>query len=154
MTRKDPNCRLCQLEGTRRSINVTVNPALLCPRHQPLPPPPAAADHPERVYQRERYAGILEIRPDRVTEAGELKDPEHVADVMGRWLARCVRDEPIVMGRATATAHAEMFTGRWVVRGEAPCYLDVEPDDATVLRDLVNSEAAQMVLIAASVTDG
>lgn len=32
----DKDCPLCRLEGVERSINVTVNPALLCYRHQPV----------------------------------------------------------------------------------------------------------------------
>lgn len=32
---KDKDCKLCHLEHVKRPINVTVNPATLCYRHQP-----------------------------------------------------------------------------------------------------------------------
>lgn len=93
-----------------------------------------------KTYHREQYACHLRIRPYRAYLVRE-SEHERIAAVMTRWLRRCVRDEPVVIGKARIS----FLDGLCAV---APAYFDVADEhDAEVLRTMVDSDRGQMVEI-------
>lgn len=105
-----------------------------------------------KTYHREQYGYQLRVRQRRLHAWTGLeskgKSDDHLVEVMTRWLRRCVRDEPIVVGTAKVTTHVEIGTGWAMLRAIAPAYRDVTDEpDAITLRSLVDDDIGQTVII-------
>jgi hypothetical protein len=105
-----------------------------------------------RRYRRERYAYALRIKRSRLDawHAGVygLKDRARIAAVMTRWLARCVRNQPHVIGTATVQID-RWWEERPRLVAVAPTYRDVAPEDAALLASMVDHERGQTVEVPA-----
>lgn len=92
-------------------------------------------------YTRERYAVQLRVKRSRLgawqSGAYSLKDHERITQVMTKWLHRCVRHQPVVMGAATVTLY-EWWQERPVLLAVANAYRDVRPEHRDALVTLVD----------------
>lgn len=94
-----------------------------------------------RLYCKERYACRLRLKDERF---GVLRNNEaategrRIADVMTRWLRRCVRDQPVVMGHAAINVSEDFATERRWLLAQAPAFRDVHPDDRAIIARMVD----------------
>lgn len=101
-----------------------------------------------RMYNRERYACHLRLSPQRVDQRAErYGEKERIIGVMTRWLARCVRDQPIVTGRARVEIIPDLMTEWYMLRAEAYAFQDVHPDDRSALVVHVDSMQGNRLVI-------
>lgn len=99
------------------------------------------------VYAKHRYGcALTRIRPDRV-DGTMLREPARVTATMTRWIARLVRDEPIVTGRARPRVYRDFLTDQLVLVVDAPAFRDVDPRDREILRDWVDQSDFRAVQI-------
>jgi hypothetical protein len=101
------------------------------------------------VYPKHRYACRLgRVKPERVDrETRRPVDEARVVGVMTRWLRRCGRDEPVVLGTARVEVMEDLPTGRYGIEAVAPAFKDVAPEDRELLERWVDRPDFQAVQV-------
>jgi hypothetical protein len=100
-----------------------------------------------REYRRERYAYRLRVRRDRLyawqaSSPYGFRERRRIAGVLTRWMRRCVRDQPVVLGVAHIGVD-RWWEARPVLIAWAWAYRQVAPADVDVLASLVDSDRGQ-----------
>lgn len=109
---------------------------------------PVPAGYRIKTYRREQYAYHLRLSDER-NGAREsrygLGASGHIRDVMTRWIRRCVRDQPVVIGAAHIEPNRDLLSHQAVLRAWAYAYQDVDPEHREVLASMVDSNCGHVV---------